>query len=652
MARPDRKAMLRLLSGTADPGGINASPADALPRKRQPFTLPLSLVLASGFLLCSVLPMALVRQRGQARTEAQIITDTKAIIQRDVEQARQALSLFIKESYVLGVVSEVAARTPDLLRRDVGADLLWRALQISPYLDVVYVVFEDGSQYVVSRIDQARRRSAKQQIPIRAQWQRYWEDPVQAGRIRMRRTQYFDNARQPIGALRWQSATIDPRRLDPYQEARLKRQLAFTAVRTNPETRSQVVTFGLPIITGRMFKGFVGANITLSGFSDYARSQNHGLHSQIYLLDNQGRVAASSQRTAGLHRDQILPRILGHPDFLANGIFQLTDSRGTPLIIGTRRFAIGSSPNHWQLISITPEASVLGEQRNNAWTTAQEQLYVIGFVLLLILIFSWRITRKIELVSGGFSRVGELQLDPPIAGSLSRLREVAMLQHGLALLIESLRAFARFVPDDLVRRIAYRSEGFTEGVVEQELTIFFCDIAGFTSLAECQPLEQTLIDLRDYFNLVCQIINEEDGTVDKFIGDAVMAFWGAPEALPYHALRAARAALRIQEAIGTYNRTQADHSHSELVVRIGLHTATVLVGTIGSADRLNYTAIGDGVNIASRLEGLNKDLGTQICISDAVVQSCGEALITRNLGMQHLRGRGTDLIVHELLRLR
>lgn len=332
-----------------------------------------------------------------------------------------------------------------------------------------------------------------------------------------------------------------------------------------------------------------------------------------------------------------------------NHISMLTSYKGEKLIVGTScRFRIGPN-DQWQLITVAREADVVRDQRRNAWLTAQEQLVVIACVLVLIFLFSWRITRNIELVSSSFTRVGELRLDAPPATSLSHLREVAVLQNGLLLLIESLRAFARFVPDDLVRRIAYSGQGFTETVAETEITIFFCDIAGFTSMAECQPLEETLSHLRSYFNLVCHEVNREGGTVDKFIGNAVMAFWGAPESQQDHAIRAARTALRVQQAIRAYSRSPDHETEPELRVRIGLHTATVLVGTIGSSDRLSYTAIGDGVNIASRLEGLNKDLGTEICISEAMLQACDGQLQTRCLGPQHLRGRGTVLNVYELL---
>ena len=152
-----------------------------------------------------------------------------------------------------------------------------------------------------------------------------------------------------------------------------------------------------------------------------------------------------------------------------------------------------------------------------------------------------------------------------------------------------------------------------------------------------------------YFEISTHAINEEFGTVDKFIGDGVMAFWGAPNTLEDHAYRACAAALKIQDRMHKMNHIWEGQGLSPLKVRIGIHSDAVLVGNIGSLERMSYTVMGDGVNVASRLEGMNKELGTQICISKSVYREAGEKLNVRSLNEITVKGRKSSIEIYELL---
>jgi adenylate cyclase len=147
-------------------------------------------------------------------------------------------------------------------------------------------------------------------------------------------------------------------------------------------------------------------------------------------------------------------------------------------------------------------------------------------------------------------------------------------------------------------------------------------------------------------------ITEELGTVDKFIGDSVMAFWGAPVEIEDSALRACKAALRITRRMERLNQQWRDEGKASLKVRIGINYASVLVGNIGTPERLSYTALGDGVNVASRLEGSNKQFNTSICISDVLYSEVADAVEVRALGLVSVKGRTGDFPVYELLGIR
>src|SRR5215472_10342447 len=158
-----------------------------------------------------------------------------------------------------------------------------------------------------------------------------------------------------------------------------------------------------------------------------------------------------------------------------------------------------------------------------------------------------------------------------------------------------------------------------------------------------------MIRVSAYLDIVTKSVNQEAGTIDKFIGDGVMAFWGAPALLEDHAWRACLAGLRIARGMKELNAHWQDQELKPLNLRIGIHSDAVLVGNIGSADRMGYTVIGDGVNVAARLEGINKEYGTRLCISHSVFKEAGDRLCVRPIDDVVVRGRRTKIPIYELL---
>jgi adenylate cyclase len=180
----------------------------------------------------------------------------------------------------------------------------------------------------------------------------------------------------------------------------------------------------------------------------------------------------------------------------------------------------------------------------------------------------------------------------------------------------------------------------------QELSVMFIDIAGFTGLSE-RLGDRVVPLLSRYLDITSEIIVANGGTIDKFIGDAVMAFWGAPQPQDDHAARCCRAALACRRAIDQSGLV--DDLGQPLQIRIGINSGRMLVGNIGSELRLNYTVIGDAVNVASRLEGANKSYGTQILIGAATERLARGVVITREVDSIAVYGREEGISVHELI---
>lgn len=200
------------------------------------------------------------------------------------------------------------------------------------------------------------------------------------------------------------------------------------------------------------------------------------------------------------------------------------------------------------------------------------------------------------------------------------------------------------VVQDLVRK----------GEISQEaqsctLTVLFSDIRGFTSLSETRTPEQVVALLNRYFNTQVDIIFKHGGTLDKFIGDAIMAFWGAPIAQPDHAQRAVQAAIEMSEALEQFKRDMAAEG-LDFDIGIGLHTGPAVVGFIGSDRRLDYTTIGDTVNLASRIEGQTKGIA-RVLVSGSTRAACGDAFRFVDHGEFHVKGREQGVRLFEPSRI-
>jgi adenylate cyclase len=201
-----------------------------------------------------------------------------------------------------------------------------------------------------------------------------------------------------------------------------------------------------------------------------------------------------------------------------------------------------------------------------------------------------------------------------------------------------------FLPPRLVEKFAANRALLAPGAEKETLTLCFSDIADFTSLSEGMDPDELAALMNGYFEAaVGNCIHPNDGTVSKFMGDAIFAFWNAPDQQADHALRACRAALSFREL-------NARPIHGRILrTRIGLHTGVANVGNFGSEQKIDYTALGANVNLASRLEGLNKFLGTECLMSAQTKAEIGDRLVTRGVGNFRLKGFEGLVAVHELI---
>jgi adenylate cyclase len=211
------------------------------------------------------------------------------------------------------------------------------------------------------------------------------------------------------------------------------------------------------------------------------------------------------------------------------------------------------------------------------------------------------------------------------------------------------RSFGRYVPKELVRRLMAAGGEPTLGGEHRELTIMFSDIANFTRQSEQTPPAQLMRRISMYFDAMAEAIHAHRGVIDKFIGDAVMALWNAPAPDPEHARNACRAVLACRAANLRLNATLAAKGLPPLTTRFGLHSGGAVVGNLGAADRIQYTALGANVNLAARLEALNKHYRTTILVSEETRRRAGEGLLFRFVARAQPAGTSRPIGLYELL---
>ncbi|MDB5516472.1 MAG: adenylate cyclase [Tardiphaga sp.] len=210
-------------------------------------------------------------------------------------------------------------------------------------------------------------------------------------------------------------------------------------------------------------------------------------------------------------------------------------------------------------------------------------------------------------------------------------------------------SFAHFVPKEIVRGLLNKSISTDLGGIRQEITIVFTDVRGFTTIAEAADPDVLMRQTSRYFTALTEAFLAEGGTVDKYIGDAVMVFWNAPHRQADHVERACRAVLSARRANAQLNQQFEAEGLPLFVTRFGIHVAEAVVGNLGSAERMEYTALGTAVNLASRLEGLNKGYGTEILVSEQVYSRVPHRFQFRPVDTVVAKGMTAETRVYELI---
>ena len=557
-------------------------------------------------------------------------------------------------------LSSMGDHRPESLRDDGVLSVLLRTVRNEPQIYSLYIGFaEDGAFNEVVRLPAGIDRFGAEKTPIPAgavyvlrQVKRPAADPATDHSV------FLDEGGKTLLEVDATKVDYDPRTRPFYKDA-----LAASNRRTVSELYASAST-GKPVLTisrrfgdaGGKTVGAVGANIMLDNLCGFLGRIAPGKHGLAMIIDEKGQLLAHPEADKVARKEGgkiVVTKVaeLDTPQVLAamsdRDRRTFTASDGKEYIASFAPFP-SSSGRRWELLIVVPTDDFVGEIQRS---TRDALLLGIGMLVIGILgirQMSQALTRPIHGLIAEAGRIKQFDLDGEIALK-TRIREVAHLAEAMATMKTALRSFARFVPKTLVRELLSTGKGLSLGGESRTITVLFSDLANFSTLAEKISPQDLTLRVSDYLEDVSQEVIRQSGIIDKYIGDAVMAIWNAPLQDGQHIEHACDAALNAVDAFDRSNVRWSEKGWSPLAMRIGLHTDKAIVGVIGSTEHMSYTALGDGVNIASRLEGINKTYGTTICVSHTIFVAVKDRFLMRPLDHVAVKGRKEPMLIYELM---
>lgn len=491
-------------------------------------------------------------------------------------------------------------------------------------------------------------------------------------RIRQERVQFGDSLRITRQDKDWK---IDNRTSDWFTAVKAQNRPIWTETYLIPNTVNALtpgVTYAHPVYNRtNAFMGVVTVDITisdLSRFFDRIRVGKFG-YAALFEFDRKGevKVVAHPQKNLLVISEEGKDRLadikeLGDPVMLSLGK-SLRDARvrydeprrqvvktserdyqvGLQKVVGDRR-------PQWYLAVVMPDDEFMEEVwRTGAFLTALGVAAIVA-VWGMSFVLSQKVAKPLQDLAVETHKVQALDLAPRHA-IVSKVREIDELATAMEQMKTGLRSLEKLVPSDYARHLIASGQEAKLGGDRRRITTYFADIIGFTALSEKMEPEQLVSVLSEYLDVLSGEVLRLGGTVDKYNGDDVMAFWGAPSESEDQAYLACKAALSSQTTLEHLHTEWRDQGLPLLRASFGISTGDVIVGNVGSRLRMNYTVIGDAVNLASRLQGLNKFYSTEILLSEQTVEDAGDRVVSRLVDWVSVAGRDEPVPAFELLGL-
>ncbi|MET4018950.1 adenylate/guanylate cyclase domain-containing protein [Bradyrhizobium sp. S3.2.12] len=454
-------------------------------------------------------------------------------------------------------------------------------------------------------------------------------------------------------------ASYDPRQRPWYVEAFKNDKTLLTGPYVFYATGEPGYTLRTPLREGR--RGVIAGDLLLNRFEDMLAAQKLGQSGLAFLFNDAGRIVGHPEmnrlmaeiperqddlpQIGALRLPALVPVIRSWRDGGAAQQF-FADASGRTYVAAVHRLETAGSANiRMAMVAPLDEfyAQIIDERR----TLFALALAFVGATLPFAFWLGSLMARPLRKLADETDAIQRFEItERPRVHSV--IAEVEELGRSVFTMRSVVRSFASFIPRQIVRQLIETGSSLSLGGSRREVTVLFTDVTDFTAKTERADPSQVMIHTSRYFAVLSDEIMRHQGTVDKYIGDAVMAFWNAPADDPDHTVNACRAILACLAANEALNKEFRREGWPPYDTRFGLHVGDAVVGNIGSSDRMNYTALGATINLASRLEGLNKNYGTRVLVSAAVRASVGDKFLFRSVDSITPKGFADAIEVSEL----
>jgi adenylate cyclase len=628
---------------------------------RKPFVWSLQAVVALVFtLIVLAISAALIGFNHHQLT---------ALMFRDAEEDFQRITGSIKDEIagslrVAGSVLDTAsiAIDPELPLEQLAAVLtpvLKDLDRVLPAAMGIFVGRKDGSHVVVQSLDGVRPPEIGPGLE-KAVYAFMLVEPTADGQ--MATWIVTDGEGRELRRVPPQPTTFDPRKR-PWYDA----SLASSGVILTPPYRfANVPEAGITLARqARQKDGAVfGIDMTLASLDQYLDRLRFPPELELLVFDASGTLIAhprggSYRQIRQADREDRLLTIndLGSP--LLSGMFRIYQdapggqARSTSFAVeGDDYFGrterVGQGFENLFISLAIPYETMMGPAESIRTGLLAISAASVVLALLIVMLASRHLALPLRRAADDIRRIMKFEFGYA-RRSPSRVVEVQELSRAIDTLEIALSNFMRYVPNALVRGIVGRTFSSDLGGKRQPITVLFTDVAGFTSMAEGLDPEAVMAKTSRYFNEVGSELVRSGATIDKYIGDSIMAFWNAPEEREDHVALACLGALRAARRLDRLNAEFVAEGGLPMPTRFGLHTGDAVIGNVGSIDRVNYTALGHTVNMASRFEKLNKRYGTTILVSEDVRKAAGDDFVFRFVDQTVPDGAHRPVIIYELL---
>lgn len=597
-----------------------------------------------------------------SRSNEAVLKVANGLISRTIDSITQKLDEFLQPTPLFGIanliMNDLILDKADMLAL---ASYMHVVLNSYPQLVNAYIADTKGNLFVENRITNQPLTNQfipfvdKSKIPTNTKF--VSEMLSQMNGIETAKFIYKNEFGMEIAKGDVKLLNFDPRNRPWFKSTKAGGKSMWIGIYPFYDMPAQVVTIAFPVYVKNQFMGVAAADLNVHSIRAAMERFSIDAKGLVFIANHSGQIIAYQDQQPDIAKTDKVSSIYTTKNPLIKKAYELHaeknqnnftfESDHITYIAYFKTYTI-SGNEKWEIAAIVPIDVFVGSinKANRKVLIFSLSTLVIG--LLLVILCANRISKPIIKIAHETESMQHFNFDK-VTEIKSYIYEIQVMVNALNIAKSSLLSFSKYVPRVLVEQLLKMGNIAEPGGKKKKITVLFSDIANFTTISENSDPNQLMADLSAYLNALTQRIHHHRGNIDKYIGDAIMAFWGAPQNDENQIHHACQALLDCRHEVHRLCQLSASAGKPEFMTRFGLHTGLATVGNLGSADRLNYTAIGDTVNTASRLEGINKTYGTEIIVSEDIYNAAAKNYLFRPIDVIAVKGKKRSTMIYELV---